>query len=178
MDLRQDAWYYADVSAVIESGLMNGVSDTLFAPEAAVRRSELAAILYRLSGETSTASASFTDVPAGSWYEEFVAWASSAGVVNGFEDGSFRPNVDISREQAVTMLYRYARYKGLPCTQRQALTGFVDEGQVSGYAREAMEWAVAVGLIQGRGDQKIAPKDTILRCELCTILVRFQKLLP
>ena len=178
VDLRQDAWYYADVSAVIESGLMNGVSDTLFAPEAAVRRSELAAILYRLSGETSTASASFTDVPAGSWYEEFVAWASSAGVVNGFEDGSFRPNVDISREQAVTMLYRYARYKGLPCTERQALTGFVDEGQVSGYAREAMEWAVAVGLIQGRGDQKIAPKDTILRCELCTILVRFQKLLP
>ena len=178
VDLRQDAWYYADVSAVIESGLMNGVSDTLFAPEAAVRRSELAAILYRLSGETSTASASFTDVPAGSWYEEFVAWASSAGVVNGFEDGSFRPNVDISREQAVTMLYRYARYKGLPCTQRQALTGFVDEGQVSGYAREAMEWAVAVGLIRGRGDQKIAPKDTILRCELCTILVRFQKLLP
>ncbi len=178
VDLRQDAWYYADVSAVIESGLMNGVSDTLFAPEAAVRRSELAAILYRLSGETSTASASFTDVPAGSWYEEFVAWASSAGVVNGFEDGSFRPNADISREQAVTMLYRYARYKGLPCTERQALTGFVDEGQVSGYAREAMEWAVAVGLIQGRGDQKIAPKDTILRCELCTILVRFQKLLP
>ena len=178
VDLRHDAWYYEDVAAIIESGLMNGVSDTLFAPEAAVKRSELAAILYRLSGETSTASASFTDVPAGSWYEEFVAWASSAGVVNGFEDGSFRPNVDISREQAVTMLYRYARYKELPCTERQALTGFVDEGQVSGYAREAMEWAVAVGLIQGRGDQKIAPKDTILRCELCTILVRFQKLLP
>ena len=178
VDLRQDAWYYADVAAIIESGLMNGISDTLFAPEAAVRRSELAAILYRLSGETSTASASFTDVPAGSWYEEFVAWASSAGVVNGFGDGSFRPNADISREQAVTMLYRYAQYKGLACTERQALTGFVDEGQVSGYAREAMEWAVAVGLIQGRSGQMIAPKDTILRCELCTVLLRFQKLLP
>ena len=175
-DLSEGAWYYDDVAAIIESGLMNGISDDLFAPEQPVTRGMIATILYRLSGENGAAGTAFPDVAADAWYGPAVAWASSAGVVNGLDTGLFAPLTNTTREQIVVMLYRYAQYQKLECTARGSLAAFSDSSQVSAYAQEAMEWAVAVGLIQGR-DTLIAPRSEVLRSELCTMLVRFQALL-
>ena len=175
-DLDQDAWYYTNVVTVIESGLMNGVSATSFAPETSVSRAMLATILYRLSGETYSGSASFPDVAGGAWYSEAVAWASNRGIITGYDTGLFGPNDNVTREQLVTMLYRYQKAMEGSVSQKGDLSTFRDDDEISAYALDAMTWAVGAGVIQGRPGNQVAPTGLTTRAELCTILVRFEKL--
>ena len=175
-DLDQDAWYYTNVVTVIESGLMNGVSATSFAPETSVSRAMLATILYRLSGETYSGSASFPDVAGGAWYSEAVAWASNRGIITGYDTGLFGPNDNVTREQLVTMLYRYQKAMEGSVSQKGDLSAFRDDDEISAYALDAMTWAVGAGVIQGRPGNQVAPTGLTTRAELCTILVRFEKL--
>ena len=175
-DLDQDAWYYTDVVTVIESGLMNGVSATSFAPETSVSRAMLATILYRLSGETYSGSASFPDVDGNTWYSEAVAWASDRGIITGYDTGLFGPDDNVTREQLVTMLYRYQKAMEGSISQKGDLSAFRDNDEISAYALEAMTWAVGAGVIQGRPGNQVAPTGLTTRAELCTILVRFEKL--
>ena len=176
-DLDENAWYYEAVSSVVESGLMVGVSDTQFAPAQTVTRGMVATVLYRLSGETYTgAAAAFPDVADGTWYSEAVAWASAGGVVNGYDSGLFGPGDPVTREQLVAMLFRYWTSTGGDGSVTGDLSGFSDAEEVSGYARDAMAWAVGVGLIEGRGENRLAPDGQTTRAELATILVRFQNL--
>ena len=176
-DLDENAWYYEAVASVVESGLMVGVSDTQFAPAQTVTRGMVATVLYRLSGETYTgAAAAFPDVADGTWYSEAVAWASAGGVVNGYDSGLFGPGDPVTREQLVAMLFRYWTSTGGDGSVTGDLSGFSDAEEVSGYARDAMAWAVGVGLIEGRGENRLAPDGQTTRAELATILVRFQNL--
>nr|WP_140397529.1 S-layer homology domain-containing protein [Flavonifractor sp. An135] len=175
-DLDQDAWYYDDVSTMIEQGLLVGVSTDRFAPEWTVSRAMLASVLYRMSGEKYTGFPTFLDVPRDAWYRVSVAWASTNGVVYGYSAERFGPEDDVTREQLVTMLYRYQQYMDNDVSKRDDLSAFSDAGQVSSFAHEAMQWAVAEGLIQGRSGNLLAPTGTASRAELCSILVRFQAL--
>ena len=176
-DLDQDAWYYDAVSDVVEQGLMVGVSATSFAPDQQVSRSMLVTVLYRMSGETwEGGSAAFPDVEPNTWYSDAVAWASANGVVNGYDNGLFGVNGSITREQLVTMLYRFWLYLDGQTGDPASLSAFADAASVSGYAKDAMAWAVAQGLIQGRPGGLLAPAEGAGRAELCTILVRFQAL--
>lgn len=176
-DLDKGAWYYEAVSDVVEQGLMQGVSSSSFAPGQLVSRSMLATVLYRMSGENWEGDpAGFPDVEPDTWYSDAVDWANAAGVVKGYDTGLFGVNDNITREQLVTMLYRYWLYQGGKGSGQADLTAFADGGTVSGYAREAMAWAVAQGLIQGRPGNLLAPAEGATRAELCTILVRFQAL--
>ena len=176
-DLDQDAWYYDAVSDVVEQGLMVGVSATSFAPDQQVSRSMLVTVLYRMSGETwEGGSAAFPDVEPNTWYSDAVAWASANGVVNGYDNGLFSVNDSITREQLVTMLYRFWLYLDGQTGDPASLSAFADAASVSGYAKDAMAWAVAQGLIQGRPGGLLAPAEGAGRAELCTILVRFQAL--
>ena len=175
-DLDQDAWYYDDVSAMIEQGLLVGVSADRFAPEWTVSRAMLASVLYRMSGEKYTGFPTFLDVPRDAWYRVSVAWAITNGVVYGYSAERFGPEDDVTREQLVTMLYRYQQYMDNDVSKRDDLSAFSDAGQVSSFAHEAMQWAVAEGLIQGRSGNLLAPTGTASRAELCSILVRFQAL--
>ncbi|WP_143382894.1 S-layer homology domain-containing protein [Flavonifractor sp. An92] len=175
-DLDQDAWYYDDVSTMIEQGLLVGVSTDRFAPEWTVSRAMLASVLYRMSGEKYTGFPTFLDVPRDAWYRVSVAWASTNGVVYGYSAERFGPDDDVTREQLVTMLYRYQQYMDNDVSKRDDLSAFSDAGQVSSFAQEAMQWAVAEGLIQGRSGNLLAPTGTASRAELCSILVRFQAL--
>ena len=176
-DLDQDAWYYDAVSDVVEQGLMVGVSATSFAPDQQVSRSMLVTVLYRMSGETwEGGSAASPDVEPNTWYSDAVAWASANGVVNGYDNGLFGVNDSITREQLVTMLYRFWLYLDGQTGDPASLSAFADAASVSGYAKDAMAWAVAQGLIQGRPGGLLAPAEGAGRAELCTILVRFQAL--
>ena len=176
-DLDQDAWYYDAVSDVVEQGLMVGVSATSFAPDQQVSRSMLVTVLYRMSGETwEGGSAAFPDVEPNTWYSDAVAWASANGVVNGYDNGLFSVNDSITREQLVTMFYRFWLYLDGQTGDPASLSAFADAASVSGYAKDAMAWAVAQGLIQGRPGGLLAPAEGAGRAELCTILVRFQAL--
>ena len=176
-DLDRSAWYYEAVSDVVDQGLMKGVSGTSFAPDQQVSRSMLATVLYRMSGETWEGDrAGFPDVEPNTWYSDAVDWANAAGVVKGYDTGLFGVNDNITREQLVTMLYRYWLHLGGDASVQTDLTAFADAGTVSEYAREALAWAVAQGLIQGRPGSLLAPAEGATRAELCTILVRFQAL--
>ena len=176
-DLDKDAWYYDAVSDVVDQGLMVGVSATSFAPGALVSRSMLATVLYRVSGETwEGGQAGFPDVEPNTWYSDAIAWAGAAGVVKGYDTGLFGVNDNVTREQLVTMLYRYWLSQGGSASGQTGLSAFADAGSVSDYAVEAMSWAVSQGLIQGRPGGLLAPYETATRSELCTILVRFQAL--
>lgn len=175
-DLDENAWYYDDVVDVIKDGLMEGVSSTKFGPELVVNRAMVATILYRFSGEKFDGSAAFPDVTVDSWYDEAVAWAADRGVVIGYDNGNFGPEDAVTREQMVTMFRRFWAYQENSGGQTDGLSAYVDADQISQYAVDAMEWAVGMGLINGRSSQLLAPAAQACRAELCALLNRYQDL--
>ena len=109
----ENAWYYDAVYAAYDAGLMNGVGEGLFAPNATLDRATLATVLYREAGESAAkGTASFTDIAEGQWYTDAVNWTAEQGVVNGYPDGTFRPEAPITRQEMATMLYRYWKLRG------------------------------------------------------------------
>lgn len=134
-------------------------------------------MLYRISGESYTGESSgFTDVDDGVWYTDAVNWAAGNGIVKGISETLFAPGADVTREQAVAMLYRYAQYKGYDVSGSAEINSFADAAEVSGYAVEAMKWAVASGIITGRENNRIAPLATSTRAEAVTMLQRFMNI--
>ena len=152
-DVMEGDWFYDAVVYAYETGLMDGVGDNLFAPNSQTTRAQLVTILHRLAGEPEPGGDSgFSDVAAGTWYTDAVAWAAENGIVNGTTDTTFAPGEDITREQLVTVLYRYAESKGYDVSASADLSGYPDAGQVQDYAQPAMAWAVAENIIQGMED--------------------------
>ena len=176
MDLDENAWYYEDVDTIVQAGLMQGISDTRFAPSHPLNRAMMAVILHRMSQENFDGHAAFADVSAGSWYDAGIAWANANGIVLGYSEAEFGPEDAITRQQTAAMLYRYHLYTAGDVSVRGDLSAFADADQVSPYAKEAMEWAVGNGLIIGYTDNTLAPAKQISRAELCTILVRYMNL--
>lgn len=171
-DVFTSDWYYDDVRYVYENGLMNGVTTTQFAPKTDITRGMLVTILYRVEGEPAAPANPFKDVASGSYYEDAIAWAETRGIVNGFGGGLFRPNAPITREQFVAILYRYAAYKGLQTTASASLSAFADAASVSGWAVDAVRWAVGSGLMNGKNG-KIVPAGYTTRAEAAALLHRY-----
>ena len=173
-DVPESAWFHTFVDYVLEHGLMSGTSGTTFSPNGTVTRAMVVQTLYAMDGKPATgASAPFKDVTSDKYYAAAVAWAQSHGVVSGYDDGTFRPDVAITRQQLVTILYAYAGYRGANTASRASLDGFADASAVEGYAVEPTRWALAAGLIQGRSTDtgtRICPNDTALRAELAVML--------
>ena len=172
-DVAESAWYADAVAYVYENGMMKGTSDTKFSPEQTTTRGMIVTILYRLEKEPSASAASFTDVASGKYYSKAVAWASANKIVTGYGDGKFGPDDTITREQMAAILYRYASYKGYDVTKTADLSKFTDASQVGVFAKAAMQWANAEGLINGTSTTKLSPKSGATRAEVATILMRF-----
>ena len=172
-DVSVDSWYYDAVSYVYRNGLMNGISATRFAPNAKLNRAMIAQVLYNLEGETRSYPTVFSDVADSAWYADAVNWAADKGIVEGYGNGKFGPEDNITREQMAAILYRYADYKGYDVRASARLSGFADEDQVSDWAEEAMSWAVAEDLMDGKGNNRLDPTGTATRAEVATILMRF-----
>ena len=172
-DVKEGDWFYEEVLYAYENGLMNGVGDNRFAPNSATTRGMLVTILYRLEGEPAvTGEAGFDDVAAGQWYTDAVIWAAANDIVNGIGDNQFGPENTLTREQLVTMLYRYAQNKGYDVTASADLSGYPDAGQIQSWAQEAMTWAVAEGIVEGM-DGNLNPAGHATRAQIATILMRF-----
>ena len=171
-DVAKSAWYVGAVEYAVQNGLMNGVGNEQFAPEGSMTRAMLVTVLWRFEGEPMEGTNRFRDVPNGQWYTNAVAWAASNGVVNGVGDGKFAPEGKITREQMATILYRYAEKKGIDTSKRGDLGGFPDANQVSGYAKDAVQWAVGEGIING-SDGKLLPQGSATRAQVATILMRY-----
>ena len=173
-DVRSSDWFYEDVEYVYNEGLMNGTGKTKFSPNADLTRAMVVTILYRIENEPVAGKADmFGDVSSGQWFTKAVAWAAENGIVNGYSNGNFGPNDPITREQLATILYRYTKFKsGSVEASRNYLNRFSDAGQVSAYAVEAMNWAVAGGLINGSGD-KLMPTARASRAQVAAIIHRY-----
>lgn len=172
-DVAGGSWYYDAVKYVFDKGLMAGVSDTSFAPDGKTTRGMVVTILYRLEKEPAAAVSSFLDRADGQWYTNAIDWAAETGVVSGYDNGHFGANDNVTREQLVTILYRYAGMKNCDVSARADLGSYSDAAQVSGYAKDAMSWAVASGLVQGTSAATISPRDTATRAQIALILMRF-----
>ena len=165
-DVDADAWYADAVSYVTENGLMGGTSSTAFSPEDAMTRSMLATVLYRAAESPAvTGSDDFTDTADGAWYTAAVLWASQQGLVTGYGDGTFGTDDPVSREQIAAILWRYA---GSP--DAQSGTDFADEAAISAYAADAVDWARANGIVNGKENNTFDPQAGATRAEVATIL--------
>lgn len=159
-DVPAGSWYEEAVNYVHEKGLMNGTSSNAFSPNANTTRGMIVTILARVEGVNTSGAL---------WYAAGQKWAMD----NGISDGTNMPGV-ITREQLATILYRYAKQKGYDVSKSAALTGFSDADKVSGYAAEAMQWAVAEGLLQGSNGE-LDPQGSATRAQVATILMRFME---
>lgn len=174
-DLDPNAWYFDGVKDSLKKGLMEGMSETIFAPNGTLTRAQLVTILWRMEQQPSVDYAlPFTDVAAGQWYTEAVRWAAAENVVNGTSATTFTPDAPVTREQLVTMLWRYAKQKGYDVSigEETNILSYADATSVSEYAIPAMQWACGAGVIQG-ADGKLLPKDSTTRAQIATIFQRF-----
>lgn len=158
-DVASGSWYYDGVKYACDNGLMNGTSANAFSPNADTTRGMIVTILARMEGVNTSGGAT--------WYTAGRAWAME----NGISDGT---NMEgkITREQLAVMLYRYAKMKGYDVSASASLSGYTDASSVSGWAKEAMQWAVGSGLIQGSGNA-LTPQANASRAQIATILMRF-----
>ena len=171
IDVAPNAWYKDAVQYAYDNGLMTGTSATTFEPEATTTRAMIVSILARLENVTTAQAAGFADVDDNDWYATAVNWAANVGVVNGYEDNTFKPNTAITREQLAAILMNYAAYKGEDVSNRADLTSYTD--QPSTWAEEAMSWAVAEGLINGVTADTLQPQGAATRAQVAAILQRF-----
>lgn len=175
-DLDADAWYHEGVDYALTNGLMNGVGGGKFEPDGQLTRAQLVTVLYRAAGEPDTGKQvnPFTDVADDTWYTKAVIWAANNGIVNGVAKNVFAPDASITREQIAAMLYRYA---GAEAAKEDKLSAFPDAAKVSDWAKEALNWAVASGLINGvadaNGTASLEPQATATRAQIATILMRW-----
>jgi hypothetical protein len=175
-DVKEGDWFYEYVKYVFENGLMTGTTTegTTFEPETTMSRAMFVTVLYRMEGEPGvTAANKFPDVKSGEWYTDAVIWASERSIVLGYDTGLFGTGDNITREQMMTLMYRYARFKGFSTSATTSLTKFSDADTVSGYALDAIKWSVAAGVVQGREGPTIAPQISATRAEAATLLMRF-----
>lgn len=178
-DVNEGDWFHDAVRYVYDNGLMDGVGDGQFAPNATTNRAMVVTILHRLAGEPAVAGdVGFTDVEPGLWYTDAVAWAAQKGIVNGISETEFAPSGDLTREQLATILYRYAESMGYDVSAQADLSGFPDADQIQSYAAQALSWAVAEGLLQGFEDDSLQPGGTATRAQIAAILMRFLAAAP
>ena len=174
-DVSENAWYYEAVKYAYDNGLMNGISATTFAPGGTLSRAMLAQVLWNLEGSPEVSSITeYSDVASDAWYYDAVQWATAEGIVDGYGNGIYGSEDDITREQMAAMLYRYAQYKGYDVSQAgMEVREFTDYDQISGWALEGMTWAVNAGIISGVGSNTLNPLGTASRAEAAAMLMRF-----
>ena len=173
VDVNEGDWFYDAVVYAYQNELMDGVGGNRFAPNSETTRAQLVTILYRLEGQPAVSGdLPFTDVETGTWYTNAVLWAAQNGIVNGVTDTTFAPGDEITRQQLVTILYRYAEAKGYDVSASADLSGYPDADQVQDYAQPAMAWAVAEGIVEGM-DGNLNPAGNASRAQIATILMRF-----
>ncbi len=185
-DVLEDAWYFEYVNEVYNLSIFNGTSATTFSPNELMTRGMLVQVLYNIeSGENDDLEDYlniFDDVSKDDWFYKAVAWASNIGIVSGVGDGMFAPNQFISREQVCTILYNYAKVKGIDTNieSNTSIEEYGDHENVSEYATTPLIWAVQNSIIHGEKDSltssiNLLPNDFATRAEIAAIIIRMQE---
>ena len=176
VDVSKTDWFYNDVKYVWQHDIMNGVSDTKFAPKTSMTRAMFVTVLYRLEGSpdvTGMATPPFTDIGAKNfdWAYNAIVWAYNTGVTKGTSATTFAPGVAISRQEIVTMFYRYA---GSPAVSGSPIFG--DSSVISSWARNAVQWAKSFGVVNGYPNGNFGPVDATTRGQMAAMIHRYMQL--
>ena len=176
-DVLPGDWFYNDVMFVWENGLMDGTGAVTFSPNVPITRAQVALIFFRLAGSPEvTGDNPFTDVensPATAWYYDAALWAHQRGIVAGYADHTWHPGDPVSREQLAVMFRNYANYRGYDLTAADDLSGYVDAGEVSEWAKESVRWAADRGMMNGRNSAVLNPTGIVTRAQAAAMLCRF-----
>ena len=174
-DVKLGDWFFDSVKYAEQNGLMNGTTDTTFAPNDNLTRAMLVTILYRAEGEPAVnKSIPFGDVDMGGYYANAVIWAKQNNIVSGHTENEFAPNDNITREQIATIIYRYAQYKGVAPVGAWAIRlDYADIADVADYAGAGVMYCTKDKIMTGKGDNMFCPKDNATRAEIAAILQRF-----
>ena len=173
-DVSPTDWYYKAVMFATEKGLVNGTGGGKFSPSTPTTRAMFATVLYRLAGQPSiTNHSTFSDVADGQWYTDAIWWANGHKIIMGYGNNRFGTNDIITREQAVTLLYRYSELLGLGVSSQADISTYTDASQISEWALSAMRWAVGAGIISGRTPTTLVPQGQMTRSEVVQILMNY-----
>jgi len=179
-DVTAEHWAYPAVEYCYSHGVVNGISSTEFGPENLVNRGDFVLMLHRAAGKPQAAApCTFTDVAPDAYYADALAWAQGAGLTAGSGDGTFRPDVPATREEAFTILRQVLPLLGRECptSDLAVLEQFADWGQIAEYAQEPVAALVAQGIVNGKG-AGIDPKGNLTRAEMATLLYKVLALMP
>ena len=179
IDVSSSAWYYNSVKEAFKLGLMTGATDTLFKPTANMNRGMVAIVFHRMEGAPDVAySTIFKDVYDKQYFTTAVMWAKQTGIINGYNNGTFMPLKNVTREEMATMIQRFAKYKGLDVSSTKDITYFEDYNQITAYALEPLQWCVENGLISGKfNGTKVDPLGTATRAECAKMLAQAYKVI-
>lgn len=175
-DVPKSFWGYEYIEAAASKGFVNGMADGTFDPDRDMTRAEFVTMLYRMAGKpTVTEAESFTDVSTDEWYSDAVNWAAAKSIVNGTSDTTFDPNGKVTRQEAMTILFRYS---GGASGMEAMLTGiydsqFIDSDTIAPWAKKAVYWAVYNKIVNGTTDTTVSPLGTATRAQIAAILVRY-----
>lgn len=175
-DVKLTDWFYDAVEYAYANGLFSGTSDTQFSPNASMTRGMFVTVLYRMSGSPNAdaANVNYSDITDRSaYYATPVSWAASNGIVTGYEDGTFAPNAQVTREQMAAIMYRYASWRSENvAADATKASAFPDYSSVSSYAKDALNWACDAGIISG-SDGRLLPQGTATRAQVAQIVLNF-----
>ena len=176
---RKGNWAHPGIDYALRHKLFSGTSATTFSPQGTMDRAMTVTVLYAMAGRPETeVEERFTDVKPSKYYAKAVTWAAKNGIVSGYSDGSFRPKRPVSREQLAVILKGYAEFAGVSTGARADLSRFPDQNKVHSYARQAMQWAVAEGILSGvssGGVTYLRPQGNATRAQVATILMSFTR---
>lgn len=174
-DVKDSEWYAEYVAYAYKNGLMNGITDTTFSPGTTLTRAQIAQVLYNIEGKpAATGSIPFTDA-SDHWAKDAITWAYNEEVVSGTSATTFSPEATATRQDVATMLYRYAVKKGYDVSSVKDITGFSDYSAVGEYARTALSWANAVGMITGDTETTLLPTGNTQRSQMSKIISEFHQ---
>lgn len=172
-DVKKNDWFYQDVKYVVENKLMNGVTETQFAPNDTLTRAMLVTVLYRNEGKPAVSkSLPFADIGMSAYYTNAVIWAKQNGIVNGVNESEFEPDTKITREQIAAIMHRYAKYKGYDVSvgENTNIFSYDDAESISEYAVASMQYVVGSGILKGKSASTLNPQDHTTRAEIAAVL--------
>ena len=178
-DVFKGQWYYEYVDQAYQLGLMTGATETLFKPTVSMNRGMVAIVLHRMEGAEEVAYAPiFPDVYDKQYFTTAVMWAKQTGIITGYNNGTFMPLKEVTREEMATMIQRFAKYKGLDVASSKDITYFQDYADISTYAKAPIQWCVENGVLSGKFEgTKVDPLGTATRAECAKMLVQAYKVI-
>ncbi|MCL2838506.1 MAG: S-layer homology domain-containing protein [Oscillospiraceae bacterium] len=173
VDVNENDWFYWYVAYAFDNGLLNGVSATEFAPNAASTRAMFVTVLWRMTGSPSAGASDFVDVASGTWYSTAVAWAAANDIVSGVGDGLFAPTAEMTREQMATLLYRYQQFSGQIPPDLVMGREFADWDYISDWAKSSVNVLTIQDILRGDEAGNFNPRRAVTRAEIAAVLYRF-----